>query len=300
MVAKFDPLIHLSDALAERANAASAFVVDVSVAGAAVGAGVLWRGDVVVASEQIFPEAESAELLLAGAVAAKARVAGRDRGTNIVALKLEKPVEASLPRAAKPRLGALALAVGSDGVNGPTVRLGVVSALGPAWHSRAGGLIDRRIALDMRLSRREEGGPVLDAAGGLLGIAAAGPRGRALVIPASTIDRVLEPLLATGRVDRAWLGLALHPVAVPEALRAETDPPRGLMVMEVSAGSPAAKAGILTGDILVALDGNPTTHPGRLSERLGSDSIGREAVLKLIRAGAPLSVTLTLEARPAG
>src|SRR5205823_7473235 len=107
-------------------------------------------------------------------------------------------------------------------------RLGLVRALGPAWHSLAGGLIDRRIELDLRLSARDEGGPVLDAGGALLGMSTAGPRGRGMVIPTATIARVVEPLLATGRVQRGWLGVAMHPVALPSAIAAETGQDRGL------------------------------------------------------------------------
>ena len=132
------------------------------------------------------------------------------------------------------------------------MRLGAVHSVGPAWHSRAGGRIDRRIALDIRLEGGEEGGPVLDAAGGLLGISTLGPRRRVLVIPAATVERVLEPLLTTGRIARGWLGAAVQPVLVPEALRAEAGQSLGLMIIGVTRDGPAAQAGILMGDILIA------------------------------------------------
>ena len=136
----------------------------------------------------------------------RARVAGRDPGTNIVALQLESPIEFDRPEPADPALGALVLTFAADARGTPLVRLGIVRSLGPAWHSRGGGRIDRRITLDLHLSGGEEGGPVVDAAGALLGMSTAGPRGRALVIPASTVDRILPPLIQTGRVARGWLG----------------------------------------------------------------------------------------------
>src|SRR4029077_21181698 len=89
------------------------------------------------------------------------------------------------PEPADPALGALVLTLAADARGAPLVRLGIVRSLGPAWHSRGGGRIDRRITLDLHLSGAEEGGPVVDAAGALLGMSTAGPRGRALVIPAS-------------------------------------------------------------------------------------------------------------------
>jgi len=167
-------LIEFSDALAERVAAASPIVASLSVAGHAVGAGILWRADVVVGSEQMFPDADAGEVSFGADRAVKARVAGRDPGTNVIALKLEQPVSAARPAAAEPKLGALALALGRDG--DATARLGIVSALGRAWHSQAGGRIDRRISIDVRLTRGEEGGPVLDAGGGLVGMSTSGPR----------------------------------------------------------------------------------------------------------------------------
>jgi S1-C subfamily serine protease len=190
---------------------------------------------------------------------------------------------------------ALLLAAG-DGT--PTVRLAVLSSVGPAWHSRLGGRIDHRIVLDLRLPGREEGGPVFDAAGGLLGMSTADPRGRALVIPAATIDRVLVPLLTSGRIDRGWLGTVLHPVALPTDIARETGLDRGLMVLRLDSDGPAARAGVLAGDILVRVGDVPAKHPGEIGRQLG-ESVGQSFALQIVRGGAPLSLTATITARPA-
>jgi S1-C subfamily serine protease len=260
----------------------------------------LWRGDVVVASEQALPRgAAEAEVTLAGGARHAARLAGRDPGTNVAVLHLDGgPDRSALPAATAPQPGALALACGADGEGGVAVRMGVVRAVGGAWHSRAGGRIDRRIILDMRLGPGEEGGPVLDAAGGLLGISTLGPRRRALVIPAATVERVLDPLLDTGHVARGWLGAAVQPVLVPEALQAEIGQPLGLMVIGVSPDGPAAAAGVLMGDILVGLDGAALGSPPQLAERLGPETVGRAVQLRLIRAGHVQTLAATVRARP--
>jgi len=83
----------------------------------------------------------------------------------------------------------------------------------------------------------------------------AGPLGRALVIPASTIDRLLPPLLETGRIARGWLGAALYPVALSEAVSQQIGQDRGLMVLKVAEGGPAAAAEVIAGDILLTLGG---------------------------------------------
>jgi S1-C subfamily serine protease len=294
-----DTLTRLSDALAARAAAARAFVAGIHAAGAGPRGGTLWRSDVVVASEQVLPKVDRAEIVLADGKRVGARIAGRDRGTNVVALRLDQPVDATLPAAAEPRLGEIVLAVAAGPGGEAMVRMGVVRSLGPAWHSLAGGRIDRRISLDLRISRAEEGGPVVTASSGLLGMATAGPRGRALVIPAATIERVLDPLLSAGRIERGWLGVALHPVALmPDAAKGFQMQDRGLMVMQVASDGPAAAAGVLAGDILIAVDGAPTSHPNAIARQFGPESIGKTVELRLIRAGAVLAVAVTVTARP--
>jgi S1-C subfamily serine protease len=290
-------LISLSEALAERVKQARLLVAGLAVPGHRLRSGTLWRKDIVVGSEQRFPEAGEAQVTLADGSAFTARVAGRDPGTNIVALRLDgTPDPAPLP-AGEPQPGGLALALGAvDG--GFAVRLGVIHSVGPSWHSRAGGRIDRRITLDIGVTRSEEGGPVLDSGGGLLGISTLGPRGRVLVIPAATVEAVLDPLLSKGRIERGWLGLALQPVLVPEALQAEAGQSQGLMVMSVSKDGPAARANLHAGDILVKIAGESVTSPSAVAQYLGPDLVGKQVELHLIRADKPLSIAVTVGIRP--
>jgi len=293
-----NPLIELSEALAEQAGLARPLVVGIAVLGHRMRSGALWRKDVVVASEQRYPDVSDARVILADGNAFTARVAGRDPGTNVVALRLDGSPDPLPLSASEPRPGALALAFGAD-EGGISARLGVVHSVGPAWHSRAGGRIDRRIMLDIAVTPREEGGPVLDAGGGLLGISTLGPRGRVLVIPASTVEAVLEPLISKGRVDRGWLGLALQPVLVPDAVQSEAGQSRGLMIMRVAKDSPAARAKLHAGDILVTIAGESVTSAAMLARHLEPDSVGKPLELHLIRADKPLSVQVTVGVRQA-
>ena len=292
-----DALSGLSEALVERTRGAKSLVAGITVRGRSMRSGTLWRKGVVVGSEQSLPDIDQAEVTLSDGVSSTARLAGRDPGTNVVVFKLEGTLEPPPLSAPEPRLGALALAFGADS-SGILMRLGTINSVGPAWYSRAGGRIDRRIALDMTLADREEGGPVLDAAGGgLLGISTIGPRRQVLVIPRVTVDQVLDPLLSKGRVDRGWLGLALQPVLVPEALQAEAGQPRGLMIMRVASDGPAAKAGTLAGDILVTIDGKGVSRPSMVTEHLGAESVGRSVEVRLIRAGKVIALSATVAAR---
>ncbi|HZD20936.1 MAG TPA: S1C family serine protease, partial [Burkholderiales bacterium] len=239
-----DLLQQFSSALAARAAAAQGTLAAVRLAHGRQLSATLWQPDVAIVSEQSLPRGDEFELVLAGGAAAKARLAGRDAGTNIAALRIEQPAALPTFQNGEAVAGALALAYGADGAGGVRTRLGVVNTAGPEWASSAGGRIDRYIVLDIALARAEEGGPVHDAAGARLGISTFGPRGRVLVIPSATIERVLPELLKGGRVARGWLGVGLQPVAVPDALRDESGQPGGAMVMSIAADSPAAKAGL--------------------------------------------------------
>jgi len=291
-------LEQFSAALAERASAVCASLAAVRLNHGRHLSATLWQPDIAVTSEQSLPRREEFELLAAGATV-KAKLAGRDPGTNLAALRLERPIESSAWTHGEPIAGALALAYGADATGGVRTRLGVVNAAGPAWTSSAGGRLDRYIALDLTLGRAEEGGPALDASGRLLGITTFGPRGRVLVIPAATIARVVPALVKDGRIARGWLGVGLAPVAVPDALQAEAGQPIGAMVMSLVADGPAAKAGIVAGDIVLSVNSTPARRLRDIAAALGAESVGRSADLRVIRGGALVSVQATIEARPA-
>jgi S1-C subfamily serine protease len=289
-----DLLEQFSDAVAARAAAVQGAVAAIRLSETRYLSATLWGPDVAVASEQSLPRSDEFELVVAGGAVVKAKLAGRDPGTNVAVLRLERPVEYSQLVDGEAKAGALALAFGADGAGGVRARLGIVNVAGPEWASSHGGRIDRYIVLDLSLARAEEGGPVLDAAGARLGISTFGPRGRVLVIPAATVERVLPALLEHGRIARGWLGVGLHPVAVPDALREQAGQQSGAMVMSIAADAPAAKAGVVAGDIVLTVDG-----ARRIAAALASTGIGRTAEIRLIRGGKVLSLQATIEARPA-
>ena len=290
-----DLLSQFSDALAARAAAAQGAIAAVRLTHGRHLSATLWQPDVAIASEQSLPRGDEFELVLAGGALAKARLAGRDPGSNIAALRVEAPLPSS--QNGEARAGALVLAYGADGMGGVRARMGVVNSAGPEWASSAGGRIDRYIVLDLALARAEEGGLALDAAGARLGITTFGPRGRVLVIPSATIERVLPQLMKDGRIARGWLGVGLQPIAVPDALKEQAGQPGGAMVMSIAAQSPAAKAGLVAGDIVLTVNGTPAYRLRRIAAALAE--IGRTAELRVIRGGELVSLQATIEARPA-
>ena len=291
-----DLLEQLSEALADRLVAAS-FVVSIRT-GRHDCSGILWREDVVVTSEQLLPEGHNFTVVRHGSET-EATLAGCDPGTNVAVLRLAQKLGVSLPATAPaPRPGSLAVIVGADQRGAPTGRLGMVHATGPEWHSQAGGRIEALLGLDARLGA-DEGGPVLSAGGGLIGMSTSGPRRRALVIPVATISRVLDPLLTDGRVARGWLGVGLQHVLVPERFQDAAGRDTGLMVMGLAPGAPAEQAGVLPGDIILEVDGRRTGRTRGLMAALAAERIGQPATLKLLRAGDVQLVTVTIGSRPA-
>jgi S1-C subfamily serine protease len=298
MATQSDTLVELSHALAARAAFAREQVAAIRLSGVRHQTATIWRSDLLITSDQSLPKREKFDVALPGGAMSEAQLAGRDPGTNLALLRLTQPVAAAAADSGEAELGALAFAFGADGTGGATLRMGLVNAIGPEWHSRAGGKIDARIALDIRLSPFEEGGPVFDAEGFRLGITTFGPRRNVLVIPAKTIEAHLPQMIAHGRVARGWLGVSFQPVAVPAALQAAAGQSSGLMVLSLAEGGPAAKAGVMPGDIVVAVDGTEATAVRKIVPRLGAESVGREVELQLLRGGARVAVRAVVEARP--
>lgn len=289
-------LTQFSDELTSLVDSTNGFVGRIQTEKSRPVSGILWTQDAVVTSEQIVADAPEYEVRIAGQTL-RATLAGRDPGTNVAVLKLQTAITSSLPQAAEAKPGALAIVVGTGG-DGLSAHLDVIRSVGGAWESMAGSTIDRRIRLAGRIGS-DEGGPVLSAAGGLFGMSTSGARRISLVIPTSTIARSVTTLLEKGAVERGWLGVALRPVALPESLRPAREQRSGMMVMEVSDGSPAAKAGVVAGDIILSAGNLPAMRYGAIARQIGANSIGKTLALAIARAGTVVNVDVTVEARPA-
>jgi S1-C subfamily serine protease len=294
-----DIIEQLSSALADRLAGAAPAVVALK-AGPRHRSGILWRPDVVVTSEQVVGEHDTAVVAQNGKEVV-AKLAGRDPTTNVAVFRLERALDGAPPlpttSTGTPRAGSLALVVGADPSGMATGRLAMVHATGPAWHSMAGGRIDILIRLDVRLGA-DEGGPVLDPAGALVGMSTSGPRRRGLVIPAATIARVVDPLLEQGHIARGWLGVGLQPVAVPGALQAATGQARGAMVLQLVTNGPAEQAGLLPGDILLSIDDFRFGQRRGLASLMGPERIGKAVTVRLLRAGETREIGVVIAARP--
>ena len=297
-----DPLAALSNRLADTVAQAAPGIVAVDGRRRFSSSGFVWRPGVVVTAHEALEADEDISLTLADGNRVAATVAGRDPSTDIAVLRIAGTGVPALPLNTTDGVlpGHLVVTVGRRG-EGPIANLGTVSVAGGPWRSMRGGQLDRFIRLDVRLDPRGEGGAVVDTQGKAIGMAVLGPRRSVLAIPAATIERVADQLLARGRIARGYLGLGLQPVRLDEALAKSlaSAEPRAVIVISVDPQGPGQRAGILLGDVVTAWNGEPVHGVRDIFRRLGSDAVGRNVELAIVRAGKPASVTVTVGERPA-
>jgi S1-C subfamily serine protease len=295
-------LVALSTELADAVERVGRSTVAIHARRRIPSSGVVWRPGVVVAASHTIRRDEDISIALPDGNTVAVTLAGRDPGTDLAVLRLPDNVASAPAATLAPdnalRVGALVVAVGRPG-DSVTASLGAISALGGEWRTWQGGRVDRFVRLDLTIYDGFSGGPLVDAAGRVLGINTSGlTRAAPIAIPVSTVNRVTDELLAGGHVRRGYAGVAVQPVEIPERLVREHSLPSetALLVVAVEPSGPADRAGIIIGDVLVALDGAPLREPTDLLAGLS----GREPMkVQLVRGGAPVTVSLTPGDRPA-
>jgi S1-C subfamily serine protease len=293
-------LAALSEALAGTVERTAGAVAAVNGRRRHPSSGIVWEPGVIVTAEHNLHEEDEHTVTLAGGGTRQATLAGRDPATDLAVLKADTGGIAALERNGSPKPGSMVVAVGRGADVGPIAALGAVAATGGPWRTWRGGLVDSLLKLDIGVYPGMSGAAVVDAGGRLLGLATAGlSRSSVIAIPAVTMERVVRDLLATGRVRRGYLGVGLQPVAVPESIRSKTgvENTAALIVVSVEPGSPAERAGLLIGDVLVALAGRRVGDVDDVQAALGAESVGQTLEAALIRGGAVASARIEIRER---
>jgi serine protease DegQ len=294
-------LSELATELADLASRCAPSLVAIRLRAARSVSAIVWRsGYLVTAAEPLDEGATSLRVIADSGSEHQAKVLGRDASTDVALLRVEglpgRELTAGDP--ASLRVGQLALVLGRSAEHGPIASFGSIAVAGAAWQSQLGGRIDRLIRLGVTLTAAGEGAAVLDAEGRLLGMAVHGPGRTVLAIPAPTIGRVVEQLLAKGRISRGYLGIAMQAVQLPRALKELANAEVGLLVSNVDGGSAAEAGGILLGDVIVAWNGAPLRDYRQVQRLLGPESVGSSVDLAVVRGGTPMDVRLTVRERP--
>jgi len=260
-----------------------------------------WRPGVLVTAASAVGRADRVQLIASGGEALVGTVRGTDPGSDLAVVAAEgnwPSAERRLDPAA--RVGDFVFAAGRDASGMLNASFGHVGAVSGAWRTWRGGQLDRYIRLDGGLYPGLVGAPVCDAQGQVLGIASAMlARHHGIVVPASTIDRIADALLSHGRVRRGHLGIAVQPVPLSPAMQAAADSSSdaGLLISGIGEDSAAARAGLLVGDILVAVGGQPVRSVGALRDLLGGEQIGSRLRLLLLRGGASQELSVEVDER---
>lgn len=294
-------LSNLSEAMAGIVEAAGRSVVRVQGRRRLAASGIVWAAEgVILTAHHVVHADDEIGIGLPDGQSAGARLVGRDSSTDVAVLRTDAQGLAAAERATAQelRVGHLVLALGRPG---RTVQatLGIVSALGGEWRTPAGGQVSHYLQTDVLMYPGFSGGPLVDVGGRLAGMnTSALLRGVSLAVPVPTLERVVETLLAHGRVRRGYLGVGAQPVRLPEAVAQQVGQETGLLLASVNAGGPADSAGLLLGDTLVALDGQPLRHMDDLVAALGGERIDQQAQIRLIRGGQIQEIAVIIGARP--
>jgi S1-C subfamily serine protease len=262
--------------------------------------GIAWSDSAVLTADHVV-ERDEIEVVLPDGKKLSATVAGRDPGSDVAVLKV---AEGSLTPALRApagsaKVGSLVLAVGRPNSEGPMASLGVVGAVGGPWRTFRGTEVEGYLRTDTTFYPGFSGGPLTDAQGRVVGMNSSRlGRGAGLTIPVAALERIVTDLLAGGKVRRAYLGISSQVAKLPSALSAlvggrET----GLLIVSVEQGSPADSGGVLIGDILVELAGQPIADTDALQEQLGPSRIGQATPASVLRGGELKTLSLTVGER---
>jgi len=244
----------------------------------------------LLTSAHVVAGANSAEAAFTDGTTVKVDVVGRDVLSDLAVLKARGAVPApvAMGRAEDLRVGQLVVAVGSPLGLAGSVTAGIVSGLGRSLPTKSGRVVDEVIQTDAALNPGNSGGALADGRGRMVGVSTAvAGVGLGLAVPVNdSTHRIIASLMSTGRVRRAWLGIAGARVPVAPALAARLGTATGLQIASVVKDSPAAEAGLRRGDIVVSVDGYHIVTATAIQKLMVEDAIARRIEMTVWRNGA--------------
>lgn len=287
-------LAALSQEVAAAVEAAAKHVVAIHARPRFSSSGVFWRPGVIVTAEHTIRREEEITVTLPDGSNVPATLAGVDAGTDIAVLRVEGAGQQAPAPAQSIAPGHLALAIGRSQDSGVNASMGILSAVSGEWRTWRGGRLDNYIRLDLTLYPGSDGGLVLNTSGETIGIATSAlSRIAGLAIPAVTVNRVVDQILTSGHVSRGYLGVGLQPVELPNHQR-------GLIVLSLEADGPAARAGLLIGDILTTVAGVAVGETEEVQLALEKHAPGSGIEVGVLRGGEARVLPLVVGERRRG
>jgi serine protease Do len=269
-----------------------------------LGSGFIVRPDgYIVTNNHVVDGASDITVKLSDGRHFTAKVVGRDEKTDVALLKIDAqnlPVIA-FGNSDNLQIGEPVMAIGNPfGLEG-TVTTGIVSAKGRVIGE---GPYDNFIQTDASINPGNSGGPLVNQAGQVVGIDTAivsqsgGSVGIGFAIPINEAKNILPQLQAQGHVTRGWLGVTIQPMTAELAKAFHLEQDHGALVAQVMPDSPAAKAGLKTGDVITEYDGHTIAKAGDLSRLVSGTPVGQSATVRVLRDGKPLTVTAQIATLP--
>ena len=256
-----------------------------------------------VTNNHVVDKADTVEVTTDEGKTYTAKVIGTDPRTDLALIKVEGRTDFPYAKLSEkaPRIGDWVLAVGNPFGLGGTVTAGIVSARG---RDIGAGPYDDFIQIDAPVNKGNSGGPTFDVDGNVLGVNTAifspsgGSVGIAFAIPATTVKSVVAQLKDTGKVSRGWIGVQIQPVTAEIAENLGLKGPEGAMVSDPQDNGPAAKAGILAGDVITKVNGAPVKDAKDLARQIGAMAPGATAKLSVWRKGEEKTLSIALGELP--
>jgi serine protease DegQ len=258
----------------------------------------------ILTNHHVIESVDQIEIALSDARKVRARVVGTDPETDLAVLKieLEKLPSITFARPEQLRVGDIVLAIGNPFGVGQTVTLGIVSGLG---RSHLGiTTFENFIQTDAAINPGNSGGALVDASGNLVGINTAiysqtgVSMGIGYAIPVSIARQVMEQIVQKGSVTRGWIGVGVQDITTELAQSFKLAAARGVLITQVERGSPADKAGMKPGDILLAVNDRPVADTTTMLNLIASLQPGQQAAIRLTRNQAETDLTVTIGRRP--
>ncbi|PPB81483.1 serine protease Do [Albidovulum inexpectatum] len=258
----------------------------------------------IVTNAHVVDGADEVKVTLGDGRSFQARIVGADPATDIALLRIDAGEELPTVRFGNSdelKVGQPVVAIGNPFGLGNSVTAGIVSALGRDINS---GPFDNYIQTDAAINKGNSGGPLFNTRGEVVGINTAifspsgGSVGIGFAVPAETAKKVVADLADDGMVERGWLGVQIQPVTEDIAAALGFDRPKGVLIANVDRDTPADKAGIMRGDIVMAVDGEKVDSPRDLTRAIATSAPGSKVRIELLRAGVEKTVEVTLGKRP--
>ncbi|MGU3537773.1 Do family serine endopeptidase [Methylobacterium sp. A54F] len=270
----------------------------------AVGSGFIISGDgYVVTNNHVVDHSKTVQVTLDDGRTLDAKVIGKDPKTDIALLKIKDGGTYPYVQFGKaaPRVGDWVVAIGNPFGLGGTVTAGIVSARG---RDIGAGPYDDFLQIDAPINKGNSGGPTFNVNGEVVGVNTAiaspsgGSVGLAFAIPAETVQAVVEQLRTDGKVARGYLGVQVQPVTQDIAEGLGLDKPKGALVDHAENGTPAAKAGLKSGDVIESVNGQTVSDAKELSRKIAGLKPGAKVEVAYLRGGKSDTATITLGALP--